>query len=321
MARLQKYLLKNFLDIFVNIFFILFLITSIIIIISISNATSSIYITFFELIKMYFLSLTKILIITISISFFITAVLTYANLSESQELISFFSTGIAPKTLLKPVFIMAFLTTLINFFILFISIPYSDLVYHNFKNKKKAEAKFNIQTSQISQKFGDWNVFIENKNKEYENIYLFNPIKNEFITAKKAKLFTKDNFLTFRLQKGDIYNFDKNLSIYYKITNINQHIPYVHFSILEYQKYLKKHKKLLLFYFTFALIPIALLFYIPLLGFFHPRLHKNNALLYSIIVLTVYSVATKIASPVISFIIILLFFVSGLILYLKDKRF
>jgi len=322
MAKIQKYLLKNFFDIFVNIFFILFLITSIIIIISISNATSSIYITFFELIKMYFLSLTKILIITISISFFITAVLTYANLSESQELISFFSTGIAPKKLLKPIFIMAFLTSLVNFFILFVSIPYSDLVYHNFKNQKKAEAKFNIQTSQISQKFANWNVFIENKNKKnYENIYLFNPEKNEFITAKKAKLFTKDNFLTFQLKKGEIYNLDKNLSIHYNITNINQHIPYVNFSILEYKKYLKRHKKLLLFYFTFALIPIALLFYIPLLGFFHPRLHKNNALLYSIIVLTVYSVATKISSTLISFIIILLFFVSGLTLYLKDKRF
>jgi len=321
MAKLQKYLLKNFLDIFVNIFFILFLITSIIIIISISNATSSIYITFFELIKMYFLSLTKILIITISISFFITAVLTYTNLSDSQELISFFSTGIAPKKLLKPVFILAFFTTLINFFILFVSIPYSDLVYHNFKNQKKAEAKFNIQTSQISQKFANWNVFIENKKKDYEDIYLFNPEKNEFITAKKAKLFTKDNFLTFQLKKGDIYNLDKNLSIQYKITNINQHIPYVHFSILEYKKYLKNNKKLLLFYFTFALIPIALLFYIPLLGFFHPRLHKNNALFYSILILTAYSVATKIASPLISFIIILLFFVSGLILYLKDKRF
>ena len=321
MAKLQKYILKNFFNVFVNIFFILFLITSIIIIISISNATASIYITFFELIKMYFLSLTKILIITLSISFFITSVLTYTNLSESQELISFFSTGITPKRLLKPVFIMAFLTTLINFFILFVSIPYSDLVYHNFKNQKKAEAKFNIQTSQISQKFGDWNVFIENKNKDYENIYLFNPTKNEFITAQKAKLFTKNNFLTFKLQKGDIYNFDKNLSIHYKITNINQHIPYINFSILEYKKYLKKHKKLLLFYFTFALIPIALFFYIPFLGFFHPRLHKNNALLYSIIVLTIYSVTTKISSPVISFIMILLFFLSGLILYLKDKRF
>jgi len=321
MAKLQKYILKNFFNVFVNIFFILFLITSIIIIISISNATASIYITFFELIKMYFLSLTKILIITLSISFFITSVLTYTNLSESQELISFFSTGITPKRLLKPVFIMAFLTTLINFFILFVSIPYSDLVYHNFKNQKKAEAKFNIQTSQISQKFGDWNVFIENKNKDYENIYLFNPTKNEFITAQKAKLFTKNNFLTFKLQKGDIYNFDKNLSIHYTITNINQHIPYVNFSILEYKKYLKKHKKLLFFYFTFALIPIALFFYIPFLGFFHPRLHKNNALLYSIIVLTIYSVTTKISSPVISFIMILLFFLSGLILYLKDKRF
>jgi lipopolysaccharide export system permease protein len=323
MGKLQKYILKHFFNIFVNIFFILFLITSIIIIISISNVTASIHITFMELIKMYILSLTKTLIVTLSISFFIAAVQTYANLSDTQELIALLSTGIKPKKILMPIFIIALFLTFINFFILFISIPYSDLVYHNFKIEKKQEAKFNIETSQISQQFGNWNAFIEKKDKNsYKNIYLFNPKEQKFIMALKAKMIKDKNYIIFELNKGIVYQLDKNLTVNFNQMNINQKIPFMTFSILEYKKYLKTHKKLFLFYLPFAFIPIALFFYIPLFGFFHPRLHKNHSLIYSILLLTLYLVFTKIThSFVIEFLIIVLFFIIGLTLFLKDKKF
>jgi lipopolysaccharide export system permease protein len=323
MDKLQKYILKIFFNIFINIFLILFLITSIIIIISISNVTSSIHITFLELLKMYFLSLTKILIVTLSISFFIAAVQTYENLSDTQELVAIFSTGIKPKKILFPMFIIAIILTLINFFILFISIPYSDLVYHNFKIEKKQESQFNIETSQISQQFGKWSAFIEKKDKNiYKNIYLYNPYEQKFITAQNAKTIKSKNYLIFQLNNGYVYQLDKNLTIKFKTMNINQYIPYKSFSILEYKKYLTKNKKLFLFYLPFALLPLALFFYIPLFGFFHPRLHKNHSLIYSVLLLTLYLTLTKAAkSFTIEFIIIILFFIIGFILYLKDKKF
>jgi lipopolysaccharide export system permease protein len=323
MGKLQKYILKHFLNIFINIFLVLFLITSIIIIISISNVTSSIHITFLELIKMYFLSLTKVLIVTLSISFFISAIQTYANFSDTQELIAMFSTGIPPKKILSPIIIFSLIFTIINFIILFISIPYSDLVYHNFKNEKKQQAKFNIQTSQISQQFGNWSVFIEKKVKNlYKNIYLYNKTEQKFITALYAKKLKNKNYLIFQLNNGYIYQLDKNISIKFEKLNINQKIPYVTFSILKYKKYLQKNKKLFLFYLPFALIPIALIFYIPLLGFFHPRLHKNHSLIYSILILTLYLISTKLAhSFLIECLIIFIFFIIGTIFYLKDKKF
>lgn len=323
MDKLQQYILKHFFNIFINIFFILFLITSIIIIISISNATSSIHITFSELLKMYILSLTKILIITLSISFFISAVQTYANFSDTQELIAIFSTGIKPKKILFPVFIISVIITLLNFFILFISIPYSDLVYHNFKIEKKQEAKFNIQTSQISQRFNTWNIFIEKKDKNiYKKIYLYNPDEKKFITAENAKIIKDNDYLVFQLNKGIIYQLDKNLTVNFNLMNINQKIPFASLSMLEYKKYLKTHKKLFLFYFPFALLPVTLFFYIPLFGFFHPRLHKNHSLFYSISLLTLYLVITKIThSLIIETLLMILFFIIGIILYLKDKKF
>ncbi len=323
MNNLQKYILKHFFNIFINIFLVLFLITSLIIIISISNITASIHITFLELAKMYFLSLTKILIITLSISLFIAAIQTYAALSDTQELIAIFSTGIRPKKILSPIILISLIFTTINFFILFISIPYSDLVYNNFKNEKKQEAKFNIQTSQISQQFGKWNVFIEKKVKNlYQNIYLYNPTEQKFITALYAKTIKDKNYLIFQLKNGYIYQLDKNITIKFEKVNINQKIPYISFSILEYKKFLKKHKKLFLFYLPFALIPIALFFYIPLLGFFHPRLHKNHSLIYSILILLIYLILTKISHSFLTeLLIITLFFISGIILYIKDKKF
>jgi lipopolysaccharide export system permease protein len=323
MDKLQKYILRHFFNIFINIFLVLFFITSIIIIISISNVTSSIHITFLELLEMYILSLTKILIVTLSISLFISAIQTYANFSDTQELIAIFSTGIKPKKILLPILIISLIFTFINFFILFISIPYSDLVYHNFKNEKKQQAKFNVETSQISQQFGHWNVFIEKNVKNlYKNIYLYNPNENKFITALYAKKLKDKNYLVFQLNNGKIYQLDKNMTIKFEKLHINQKIPKINFSILEYKKFLKNNKKLFLFYIPFALIPVALFFYIPLIGFFHPRLQKNRSLVYSVLVLTLYLVSTKITHSFSSeFLIIFLFFITGAFFYLKDKKF
>jgi len=323
MDKLQKYILKHFFNIFINIFFILFLITSIIIIISISNVTSTIHITFLELFKMYFLSLTKVLIITLSISFFISAVQTYANFSDTQELIALLSSGIKPKKILFAIAFISLIVTLINFFVLFISIPYSDLVYHNFKNEKKQIAKFNIETSQISQQFGKWSAFIEKKeNNLYKKVYLYNSYEKKFISAKYANLLKEKNYLIFQLNDGFIYQLDKNLTIKFNTLNIYNKIPIINFSILEYKKYLKTHKKLFLFYMPFAFIPIALFFYIPIFGFFHPRLYRNHSLIYSITLLTLYLVITKITSSfVIKLTIIFLFFIIGVFFYLKVKKF
>jgi lipopolysaccharide export system permease protein len=324
MDKLQKYILNQFFNIFLNIFFILFLITSIIIIISISNVTSSIHITFLEMLKMYFLSLTKIFIVTLSISFFIASIQTYANLSETQELVAIFSVGIRPKSILFPIFLVALIVTFMNFFTLFISIPYSDLAYHNFKNLKKQEAKFNIQTSKISQKLGDWYIFIEHRKKNlYNKVYLYNPKENKFITSLYADLIKTKNYLTFQLNDGYSYKINKNfLSVKFSRMNINHKISFYSFNILKYEEYFKKNQKLFLFYLPFALIPLGLFFYVPVFGFFHPRLHKNKGLIYGITILVVYLIICKIfKSFEKELITIFLFFTTGVILYLKDRKF
>jgi len=323
MDKLSKYLISGFWPIFIMIFLILFLITSIIIIISIANITSNIHITFGELFKMYMLSLPKVLFITLSISFFISVVSLFAKHSETQELIALFSSGVKPFALLKPFLLLSLFLTFINLIILFISIPYAKTAFINFKNQKQQVAKFNFQTSQVSQRFGNWNIFTSSKkDKTYENIILYNNSENKLILAKYAELKNKNGYLNFELKKGNVYVFNDNILINFNKMQINQKIPKSSYSIFRFSEYFKKFKKLFAFYLPFALLPMALIFFIPPISFFHPRIHKNRSLIYAITLIVIYLISTKTSSSLTTnFIICMLFLITGYIFYKRKTPF
>jgi lipopolysaccharide export system permease protein len=269
------------------------------------------------------LSLPKVLFITLSISFFISVSLLFSKHSETQELIAFFSFGIKPFQLIKPFFYLSIVLTVVNLIILFLSIPYAKIALKNFKAKKQQEAKFNFQSSQISQKFGNWNIFTSSKKQNfYKNIVLYNTKDNRLILAKNAYLKTLSGYLKFQLQNGHVYSFNKNIIINFKKMYINQKIPKSHFSIFRFSKYFKNFKNLFGFYLPFALLPLSLIFFIPLFSFFHPRIHKNKSLAYSILLIVFYLVITKISSSlIINFLISTLFFITGYIFFKRKMLF
>jgi lipopolysaccharide export system permease protein len=269
------------------------------------------------------LSLPKVLFITLSVSFFISAVSLFSKHSETQELIALFSSGVKPFRLLKPFLLIGIFLTLINLLILFISIPYAKTAFKNFKAQKQQVAKFNFQTSQVSQRFGNWNIFTNSqKNKTYQNIILYNDKTGQLILANSAKLTSKGGYLNFQLQKGHIYSFDKNAIINYEKMDINQKIPKSSYSIFKFSEYFKQFKELFAFYLPFALLPTALIFFIPPISFFHPRIHKNRSLIYAVAIIILYLVLTKTTSSInVNFLISLLFFISGYILYKRKTPF
>jgi len=318
MNKLNKYILKELFIKFFTVFFIFAIIVSLIFIIYISNVTSSFQITFAELIKMYILSLPQIIFISFSISFFISAITIYSSLSETQELIALFSLGFSSFKILKPIFILSIIFTLINLFILFVSIPYSKLAYKNFKIKKKQEAKFNLNNSQISQKLGDWIIFAKGgkNNRFFKDIYLFNFQKKELIFANSSQLIITNNVLKFNLKYGKIYNLKNTYKIEYKNMEIHQIIPKMHISIFNLKNYFEFNKKIFIKNLPFALLPFALIFFIPVFSFFHPRLHKNRSLIYSILLLSIYLILTFTNKNLfLSFIIPLIFFILGIFFY------
>ncbi len=317
MDKLSKYILKEFLPSFFTIFLILDIIVSLIFIIYMSNVTSNIKITFLELIKMYLLSLPQIIFLSLSISFFISAVNTYAKLSETFQLVAFFALGFKPFRVLKPITLLAIIFSIINIFILFVSIPYSKAAFKNFRAKKTQEATFNFQNAKLSQQLGEWSLFVQNtKNKKFKNVYLYNDTKKEFVYAKNANLIIKNRVLTFSMDSGELYDFNKSFKIDYKKMQINQNIPTLKLSLLNFKNYFKINKKLFTHYLPFSLIPIALLFFIPLISFFHPRLHKNRSLIYSILLLSIYILLSFLNKDFkLSILIPLIFFIIGGILY------
>ena len=323
MDKISKFILKEFLPSFFTVFFVLGTIISLIFIISISNITANIQINFFELLEMYLLSMPQIIFLSLSISFFIASITIYSKLSETLQLIAFFALGFKPFKILKIITLLSLIFTFINLFILFISIPYSKAAFNNFKAKKTQEAKFNFQTSKISQQFGKWSFFTSSSNKKtFKNVYLYNPIKKEFIFATNANIKIKNRILIFKMQNGKLYDFNKSFKIEYKNMQINQLIPTTKLSILNFKNYFKTNKKLFTHYLPFALIPIALLFFIPLLSFFHPRLHKNKSLIYSILILSVYITFSFVNKNfLIAFIIPILFFIIGGVLYKWKVKF
>ncbi|HIQ50484.1 MAG TPA: LptF/LptG family permease [Nautiliaceae bacterium] len=322
MDRLSKYLLLSFSSIFLSIFGVLFLITSIIIIISISNVTSNIHITFLDLLKLYLLSLPRVIFITLSISFFISTVALFSKFSETTELIALFSNGISPFKILKPFFYLAIFITILNLIILFISIPYSKTAYHNLKNEKRENTKFNFQTSQMSQRFDKWNIFISSKEEnKYKNIILYNNKEQKFILAKEANLANKSSYISLKLNKGKIYDINKSTIIDFSSLEINKKLPNLNISIFKIDKYFSQFKKLFIFYLPFALIPISLIFFIPVISFFHPRVHKNYSLLQAIFLITLYLVITKISNSIaINLLIITTFFFVGLYFYKRKIK-
>ena len=317
MDKISKYILKVFLPSFFTIFFILGVIVSLIFIISISNVTSNIKITFLELFEMYLLSLPQIIFLSLSISFFIASVNVYSKFSETFELVALFSLGFKPFKILKPVAVLALIFTFVNIFILFISIPYSKAAFNNFKAKKTQEAKFNFQSAKVSQQLGEWSLFASTtKDKHFNNVYLFNNEKKEFIFANEANLHIKNRVLSFKLQNGKLYDFNKTFKIKYQNMKINQVIPTTRLSILNFKNYFKINKKLFTHYLPFALIPIALLFFIPLFSFFHPRLHKNHGLIYSILLLSIYIVFSFVNKKFeFAVVIPFIFLITGGVLY------
>jgi lipopolysaccharide export system permease protein len=316
MDKLKKYLLNEYIPIFFSLFFIISIIISLIYIITISNITAKFQITFLDLLKFYILSMPQILLITLSISFFISANSLYSKLSETQELVAMFSLGFKPLKVLQPIIIIGIILSILNLFIVFISIPYAKMAFDNLKNEKQQEAKFNFQSAQISQQFGKWSVFALNKKKEYSNIYLFNPEEKKFITASKASLDTKEGILNFSLQNGQVYDLNKTYIIEFKKLLLNKKIPHIKVSIFNFKNYFKYNKKAFAKYLPIALIPIALIFFIPVISFFHPRLQKNHTLFYSISLLAIYiTIALSNKNFGIAIIIPVIFFILGGIFY------
>ena len=303
--KLNNYLYSQLSITFFPIFLGLYFITSIVFLVKISSLTSMITMNFYELFTMYAYVIPQILFYTMPVSFFISLVITLSKLSSEYELTVITSFGLNPIKILK---IFLPITTLITLFLLIVSvglIPKTKYLTKQFLEQKQKEANFNIKASEFGQKFGDWLIFVGNKDdKNYENLKLFKTdTKNDqFIVSEKAILNLENGVLSFNLIDGSAYIIDeKELNeINYKHLYINDAIANSKLenftNSFEYWKSnIERNVNLddLTFFILTSIFPLTSLFLVITFGYFNPRYEKNRAVFYSLSSIVFYYVFAK----------------------------
>ena len=304
--KLNHYLYSQFAITFFPIFLGLFFITSIVFLVKIASLTSIITIDFFELFRLFAYVVPQIIFYTMPISFFISMVITLAKLASEYELTVITSFGLNPVNILK---IFLPLTLLLSALLLVVSvglIPKTKFLTKQFLETKKKEANFNIKASEFGQKFGDWLIYINDKNdKTYSDVKLFKTEekKDQFIISKTAVLDNDKGNLSFKLVDGKAFIIDEK-----ELNQIDYESMYINDSIADskigvftdtytyWKNNIQKNVDIddLTFFILTSLFPLFSLFLVITFGYFNPRYEKNRAIFFSLIAVVLYYVLIKI---------------------------
>ena len=304
MNKLKAYITANLSTLFISIFVPLFAIASVILFIKLATYTAVIQLSVWEMTKLYIFRLPEILFYTLPVTFFVASTLALFRLSNDNEIVVIFALGIKPsyiiKTLLKPALLLS-IVLMLDFLILF---PHATVLSANFVAHKKSEAKFNLAASEFGNSFGDWLLYLGEKESDgsFSQVFLFNKKEKEeiLIAAKRAKLLNDSGILRLKLFNGEGYSYSKD-----KFTQINFNTMLINdtmkTNMRTYKKPLdfwlsddraKDKKQMLITDFLMSIFPVISLFFVVAIGVVHARHGKSQIYLYLFIGIILYYGAT-----------------------------
>lgn len=298
--KLKQYLFSQLAHTFFPIFLGLYFITSIIFLVKIAALTSVITMNVLELFQLYMYVVPTIVFYTAPISFFISLVITLAKLSSEYELIVITSFGLNPLKILKIFFPITLILSISLVIISVGLIPKAKFLNERFLDQKKKEANFNIKASEFGQKFGDWLIYISEKDgKKYKEVKLFQTLdnKDQFIIADNAVLDNNKGELSFRLFEGKSFLIEDEEfnQIDYKNMDINDSISdnkdkEFTTSYAYWKKWLSLGEDYdkFTFYILTSIFPLISLFLVVSFGYFNPRYEKNRAVAFSMVSVVIY---------------------------------
>ena len=132
---LSKYISVNFTKAFLTIFLPIFFIGSLVLIITLSSVTSLMQVSFMEMVRIFGYKLPLIIFYSIPVSFLVATVMTLIRLSTENELIALFSLGITSKQIMRQLWIIATLFTLLLLILSLLEMPQAKQRYRAFKHK------------------------------------------------------------------------------------------------------------------------------------------------------------------------------------------
>jgi len=273
------------------IFIPFFLIISLIYLVKIASLTQKIQISFSELLLLYSYSLPNIIFYTIPLSFIAALTNTLLKLSQDNELIALYALGLNAQKMLRSIFILGLLFSLLLLGISFLGMPMSKQLYGAFKETKKSEAKFNIVPGKLGQKFGDYYIYIKEKEKNNEmfhDLVIYNRTKQneeQFFSSKKGKLLNNNHTASLLLEEGYGYTYSekrlqqaqyKTLEVYDSKRKYDYHFQ----NIVSYWVVAKTDKHRMgkvLFYLFVSFIPFLSIYLVASFAMINPRYQANHS--------------------------------------------
>lgn len=293
-VSLSKYISQNFTNSFLTIFLPLFFIGSLVFIVKISSLTALFQVSFFEMMELFSYNIPAILFYTLPISFLVAIATTLLRLSNENELIALISLGVESKQLIFQLKVIALLFSILLLVLSLAKMPQAKQQYKIFQANKITNAKFNINASQLGQKFGNFFIYVKEKEGDImKDVVIYKKgeepnskeLSNQLFIAKEALIENKDSSIQLTLKEGSGYTFANSSlkEILYEKMQVFQNIEtkgYNYNNILAYWENLShnKRKKGKIFFFIFiSLIPIMAFQLIASFSIINPRYQKNYA--------------------------------------------
>ena len=305
MAKIRWYILSNFFKTFLSLFIPLFLIISLVYVVKIATLTTEIEISFTELIEIFSYFVPIILFYTIPISFIASVTSMLFRLSSDNELVALFSLGIRSSYIIRVISYLAFIFSILLLFLSILIIPQSKNMFATFKEIKLSQARVNIVPNQLGQKFGDFYIYIKEKeNKKLKDIVIFNASNQgeQIFIAPNGEI--KDDKGVFSLilnsGRGYTYNSDRLKEIDYKSMEIFDYINYRNIGFknsLEYWSKADDEKGIrgrLLFNIFTSLMPLLTLYIIASFSIINSRYQKNRLFLMIFSISTIFYITASI---------------------------
>ena len=291
MVKVKQYISSNFVKSFLTIFLPFFLIISLVYLVKISALTAKIQITFVELLKLYSYSVPDIVFYTLPLSFIAALANVLVKLSQDNELIALYALGLNANQLLRRLLLLSVLFSVLLGTISFLAMPLSKQLYNSFKEEKKSEAKLNIIPGELGQKFGDYYIYVKEKEGEvFNDMVVYNRTnKNneQFFAAETGKLNTQPAATSLLLNDGYGYTYSdiklqqaqyESLEVFDRV----EKMPYKFEDIIEHWGQASTNPKRMhrLLFFTFvSLIPILALYLVASYTMINPRYQSNHSFL------------------------------------------
>jgi len=322
MVNVKGYISSNFTKAFLTIFLPFFLIISLVYLVKISSLTAQIQITFVELVTLYGYSIPDIIFYTLPISFVAALANVLMKLSQDNELIALYALGLKANKILRSLLLLGVLFSVLLLSISFLAMPLSKQFYKSFKESKRSEAKLNIVAGKLGQKFGNYYIYVKEKENDiFHDIVIYNRTnKNEeqFFSSQKGKLNKKDDVTSLLLEDGYGYTYTKTdlqqakyktLEVYDSNKKNNFHFE----AIVTYWNKAKTDAKMMhrvLFFIFISLIPLLSAYLVASFTMINPRYQTNRSFIVILVTTLLFYILASTLQKWGTYIILLLFIIT-----------